>query len=58
MNEYAWSASRATLAGTPETAALEEMVNALTDSGIVVEMWHSEGAPGQVCLYFVADMRR
>lgn len=38
------------LSDTVETNALEEMVEAITAAGIVVEMYHAEAAPGQVSI--------
>ena len=46
-NSYGWSQSQGTPTGTTVTAALEEMALALANSDIELEMYHSEGAPGQ-----------
>ncbi len=47
VNNYSWSESAAILAGTSESQALQEIADALEIAGIVLEMYHSEGAPGQ-----------
>jgi hypothetical protein len=48
VNDAPWAAARATLAGTPEAACMEALADALDASGIVLEMYHAEAAPGQV----------
>jgi glutamine synthetase len=47
VNRAPWSGTRGLLAGTPEAAALEEMVQSLLAMGIHVEQYHTEGAAGQ-----------
>ncbi|THH03709.1 hypothetical protein EW145_g6067 [Phellinidium pouzarii] len=47
VNDYGWSESGAISAGTPETIALEEIADALEQSGIELQMYHAEAAPGQ-----------
>ncbi len=47
VNDYSWSESAAILAGTSESQALQEIADALEIAGLVLEMYHSEGAPGQ-----------
>ena len=46
-NEHGWSETPAILAGSPESRALEEIAENLAFADIVLEMYHSEGAPGQ-----------
>ncbi|KAJ7183147.1 hypothetical protein C8R46DRAFT_1344044 [Mycena filopes] len=46
-NIHDFSASVGLLAGSAEAKALEEMADAITASGIVLEMYHPEAAPGQ-----------
>lgn len=48
VNEYGWSESPAICAGTDEAKALEEIAEALALSGIELQMYHAEAAPGQV----------
>lgn len=43
-----WTAARALLSGTPEADVLNEIVQSLKESGIVVEKYHKSGAQGQV----------
>jgi glutamine synthetase len=47
-NGYPWSHSRAILSETSEAKALEEIAKVLKESGIRLEMYHAEAAPGQV----------
>ncbi|KAG6330158.1 hypothetical protein ID866_8930 [Astraeus odoratus] len=47
VNNYGWSRTAALGTGTPEFEVLEEIADALTKSGIELQMYHSEGAPGQ-----------
>lgn len=46
-NKYGWCESQALATGTVAATTLEEMALALADSDVEVEMYHSEGAPGQ-----------
>lgn len=46
-NRHPWSASRATLTGSPESLVLEEVAETLKNAFIRVEMFHAEAAPGQ-----------
>jgi glutamine synthetase len=48
VNDAPWAATRGTLAGTPEAACMDALADALDASGIVLEMYHAEAAPGQV----------
>ena len=50
VNPHGWSNSAALLAGTDEEKALSEMADALQQSGIELQMYHAEAAPGQVML--------
>jgi glutamine synthetase len=50
VNHHPWSATRGLLDGAPETACLEAIVEILLECDIQVEMYHVEGAPGQVLL--------
>ncbi|KAH7108273.1 FLU1-II [Auriculariales sp. MPI-PUGE-AT-0066] len=46
-NDYSWSLTKATPAGSKISEALEETANALREMGIELEMYHGEAAPGQ-----------
>ncbi|KAF9268833.1 glutamine synthetase guanido kinase [Marasmius fiardii PR-910] len=46
-NIHQWSGSAGFLAGSKETALLEEIGNAMESSGLSLQMLHSEAAPGQ-----------
>jgi len=46
-NRYGWCESQALPTGAPVSIALEEMALAMEESGVEVEMYHAEGAPGQ-----------
>jgi glutamine synthetase len=48
INEHNWSASAALYTGTKESLVLQEIVDALQESGVEVQMYHPETAPGQV----------
>ncbi len=48
-NIHQSSEVRGLLTGLPETQALEEIADALIESGIQLEAYHPETAPGQVC---------
>ncbi|KAL4068495.1 hypothetical protein V8B97DRAFT_2024755 [Scleroderma yunnanense] len=47
VNNYGWSRTAAFGTGTTEAKVLEEIAEALTKSGVELQMFHSEGAPGQ-----------
>ncbi|EGO03198.1 hypothetical protein SERLA73DRAFT_119022 [Serpula lacrymans var. lacrymans S7.3] len=47
VNNHGWSNSAALGAGTVESKVLEEISDALVASGIEVQMYHAEAAPGQ-----------
>ncbi|KAJ7116391.1 hypothetical protein C8R44DRAFT_792392 [Mycena epipterygia] len=47
VNVHDWSASAGLLAGSTESTVLQEIADALTASGIALEMFHPEAAPGQ-----------
>ncbi|KZT42362.1 glutamine synthetase/guanido kinase [Sistotremastrum suecicum HHB10207 ss-3] len=47
INNAKWCYSSAARPGSLELKVMEEIVQALDVSGIVVEYWHSEGTPGQ-----------
>lgn len=46
-NNHGWSRTAALASGTTELTVLEEIADALTTSGIELQMFHSEAAPGQ-----------
>ena len=46
-NDQSWSVSQALPTGSPETRAVEEIADILTRNGLL-DMYHSEAAPGQV----------
>ncbi|KAF8548606.1 glutamine synthetase/guanido kinase [Imleria badia] len=47
VNDHQWSTTLALTTGTTETRVLEEIADAIQADGIELEMYHSEGAPGQ-----------
>ncbi len=47
-NDYGWSESRALPAGSAVATACEEIADGIQEAGITLNMYHSEGAPGQV----------
>lgn len=47
VNKHGWSCSTALLAGSVESAVLEEIADCLTRDGVELQMYHAEGAPGQ-----------
>lgn len=51
VNNYVWCSPAALGAGTTELTILEEIADALGKSGIELQMFHSESAPGQVCFF-------
>jgi glutamine synthetase len=48
VNNHGWSNSAATASGTKEALVLEEIADALQASGVELQMYHAEAAPGQV----------
>ena len=48
VNDHQWSTTATLTTGTVEAQALEEIADTIQADGIVLEMYHSEGAPGQV----------
>ncbi|PPR03642.1 hypothetical protein CVT24_007756 [Panaeolus cyanescens] len=46
-NPHGWCASAALPSGSVETRAVEEIIDSLIESGIEVQVVHSEAAPGQ-----------
>lgn len=50
INDASWCYASGARPGSKELKVMEEIVDALEVSGIVVEYWHSETAPGQVCI--------
>ncbi|KAJ7650696.1 hypothetical protein FB45DRAFT_1077651 [Roridomyces roridus] len=54
-NIHDWSASVGFLAGSTESVVLEEIANAIRQSGIPLEMYHPEAAPGQYEVIPTAD---
>ena len=49
VNDAPWSASRGLLSGSTAQKCLEDIADALQQGDIELLMYHSEGAPGQVC---------
>ena len=47
MNKYGWCESEAIEAGTLVANVLDEMAIALEESGVEIELFHAEAAPGQ-----------
>ncbi|KAJ7746398.1 hypothetical protein B0H16DRAFT_964506 [Mycena metata] len=47
IDVHDFAASTGLLAGAAQTNALQEIADAITASGIVLEMYHAEAAPGQ-----------
>ncbi|KAJ7510416.1 hypothetical protein B0H11DRAFT_2216215 [Mycena galericulata] len=47
VNIHDWSSSAGLLAGSTESIVLQEIADAITASGIPLEMYHPEAAPGQ-----------
>ena len=48
VNTHSWSSSKKLPSGSVETKVLDEIANALQKSGITLQMYHAEAAPGQV----------
>ena len=49
VNDHQWSTTPAVATGTVEARVMEEIADAIQVDGIELQMYHSEGAPGQVC---------
>ncbi|KAG9311497.1 hypothetical protein JVU11DRAFT_7694 [Chiua virens] len=47
VNDHQWSTTLAISSGTVEAQVLEEIADAIQADGIELQMYHSEGAPGQ-----------
>ncbi|KDQ20088.1 hypothetical protein BOTBODRAFT_101449 [Botryobasidium botryosum FD-172 SS1] len=47
VNDHGWSCSAAIPSGTAVSQALDEMAQKIIEAGIVLQMYHSEAAPGQ-----------
>ncbi|KAF8517205.1 hypothetical protein JB92DRAFT_2809890 [Gautieria morchelliformis] len=47
VNDHSWSASAGLYTGTKESLVLQEIADALQESGIELQMYHPEAAPGQ-----------
>jgi glutamine synthetase len=50
---HAWTSADALRSGSTPTKVVAEMVKAIELSGIEVQIYHGEAAPGQVCYYFL-----
>ena len=50
---HAWTSADALRSGTAPTKVVAEMVDAIELSGIEVQIYHAEAAPGQVCRYII-----
>ena len=50
VNDHQWSTTVALTTGTVESRVLEEIADGIQADGIELQMYHSEGAPGQVRL--------
>jgi glutamine synthetase len=48
VNYHGWSNSQALASGSVEAKVLHEIAEALMKSGIELQMYHAEAAPGQV----------
>ena len=48
INTHGWSCSKKLPSGSVEAKVLDEIANALRKSGINLQMYHAEAAPGQV----------
>lgn len=48
---HAWTSADALRSGSTSTKVVAEMVHAIELSGIEVQIYHGEAAPGQVCHY-------
>lgn len=47
---HSWSSAHSLRSGSTSAIVVAEMVNAIELSGIEVQIYHGEAAPGQVCL--------
>ena len=57
VNYHGWSNSPALPSGSVEAKVLHEIAEAVQASGIELQMYHAEAAPGQVCLLDCCNMR-
>ena len=48
VNNHGWSSSKKLPSGSVETKVLDEIAHALRKSGVNLQMYHAESAPGQV----------
>lgn len=55
VSEHSWSATNGTPSGSVEANVLEEIADAIQASGIELQMYHPEAAPGQVRYADIAD---
>jgi len=51
-NYHQWTASGGLLSGAIETTVLHEIAESLSVSGVDLEMYHPEAAPGQVSIIY------
>lgn len=49
VNSHGWSNSPKLPSGSVETKVLQEIAKSLQESGVELQMYHAEAAPGQVC---------
>ena len=49
ISNHAWSSAEALRSGSTSAIVVAEMVQAIELSGIEVQIYHGEAAPGQVC---------
>jgi glutamine synthetase len=49
---HAWSSADALRSGSTSATVVAEMVHAIESSGIEVQLYHGEAAPGQVCSFY------
>lgn len=49
VNSHGWSNSPKLPSGAVETQVLQEIAQCLQASGVELQMYHAEAAPGQVC---------
>lgn len=52
LSIHGWSASSGILAGSKGAEIMEEIADSLRQSGIKVELFHPEAAPGKLILDF------
>lgn len=57
VNYHGWSNSPALPSGSVEAKVLHEIAEAIQASGIELQMYHAEAAPGQVCLLSCCNMQ-